>query len=133
LNDLLKKHGTPQKYYIKELLDKGLEYTQEDEDFITQLEEPIFIVPFPFGSYNALIVDGNHRLSYKIAHGEKKITGYYIDPSIVVISFMNKFEQCIYGIIMDSFIVRNNDCDTIFKLPFNFYQLLEGQSQNHRI
>ena len=127
LDDLLKKHGNRQNYYITELLDKGLMYTHEDENFRTQLEKPIFIVPLPLGFYNAFVVDGNHRLSYKVAHGEKKIAAYNISPYLAVISLTSKFEQYIYGIIMDSFTVRNNSSDVIFKLPINFYKYFEGQ------
>jgi len=50
-----------------------------------------------------------------------------VDPPITMISLMNKFEQCIFGLLMDTFIVKNNSHDTIFKL--NYYQLLEGKLQ----
>ena len=59
---------------------------------------PLIIVPFLFGQFDYLLIDGNHRLTNAIKNKEKQIDAIFIsnivlqDPQI----FMSRFDQLFY-------------------------------------
>lgn len=59
---------------------------------------PLLIVPFLFGQFDYLLIDGNHRLTNAIKNKEKQIDAIFISSVVLQDqqTFMSRFDQLFY-------------------------------------
>ncbi|MCL2190041.1 MAG: hypothetical protein FWC16_13745 [Defluviitaleaceae bacterium] len=61
-------------------------WTPTDTNLINmdKINEPIIIIPFFMNKYNSLVIDGNHRLTYKINNESNDIFAYVLSEQSVI-------------------------------------------------
>jgi hypothetical protein len=87
--------------------DSEFKWTPVDTNVDSYLytDDPIIIVPFLNGTYNYLVIDGNHRLTSKIKHNKENINA-------IVISEQTVIEQSLFSSGFDKYYyIMNNELE----------------------
>lgn len=68
------------------------------ETMYIEATEPILIVPYLNGQYESLVIDGNHRLTYKIKYNKEYVNGLYLSVNDLINHsiLLNEYDQLIY-------------------------------------
>lgn len=79
-------------------------YTLVNETYIKKDykdDTEAFIIPFPQGKYNFLVIDGNHRINLKINRNDKEIKALYVDYELATRSLTMPLQICSYCLLED--------------------------------
>ncbi|ALB46232.1 ParB/Srx family N-terminal domain-containing protein [Clostridium beijerinckii] len=88
----------PLDEFVKE--DRSVYWTPVDEDVSSYsgANQPIIVVPYLNGQYGDLVIDGNHRVTYKVKNNINNIHAILISEQSVIEQafFMNWFDMMFY-------------------------------------
>lgn len=93
-------------YLSKSILTPLDDFTKEDSDIYwsavdsnvegySNANKPILVVPYFNGKYQYLVIDGNHRLTYRMRHNVR-------DVSVLIISEQSVIDQQLFSSSFDS-------------------------------
>ncbi|MCH5298109.1 MAG: hypothetical protein J1E85_10645 [Ruminococcus sp.] len=72
-------------------------YEDYDKNYVPS-EEPIIICEFMDKYTSALVIDGNHRITYALNNNIENIKAYFVSPTTIIYNHIlaSKFEELIY-------------------------------------
>lgn len=88
----------PLDEFVKD--DRSIYWTPVDEDVSSYsgADQPIIIVPYLNGQYGDLVIDGNHRITYKVKNNINNISAILISEQSVIdfAFFLSWFDMMFY-------------------------------------
>ncbi|MBY6931016.1 hypothetical protein [Clostridium botulinum] len=85
-------------------------HVNENVDSYANNQDPIIMVPFINGQYSNLVIDGNHRLTYKVKENIKSVpTLILAESSVIDYSIFSSTFDKYYYIMNNEFSYMNNE------------------------